>query len=219
VYRLTRRLSTALEGHSRPRRGEKHALDSEDAVSMSARHASGRSGRRSIVLVGLMGAGKSSIGRRLAKRLNMPFRDADDEIAKAAGCSVEDIFGLYGEEAFRDGERKVIMRLLDGKPIVLATGGGAFMDETLRAKIAARGVSVWLRVDLDTLVARTEHRGGRPLLKNKDVRTTLQALMEQRSPVYALADLTVDVKGDTPDETAEFVNQEINRFLENTSTP
>ncbi|MEQ8193949.1 MAG: shikimate kinase [Rhodospirillales bacterium] len=177
--------------------------------------SSGRaSDRRSIVLVGHMGAGKSSIGRRLAKCLNMPFRDADDEIVRAAGCSVEDIFSLYGEQAFRDGERKVIMRLLDGKPIVLATGGGAFMDETLREKIAACGISVWLRVGLDMLVARTEHREGRPLLKNKDVRTTLQALMDQRDPVYALADLTVDAKGDSPEETAEHVHNAIGRYLE-----
>ena len=109
----------------------------------------------SVVLVGLMGAGKSSIGKRLAKRLGLPFLDADAEIEQAAGCSIPDIFELYGEAAFRDGERKVIARLLDGDPVVLATGGGAFLDSDTRALVKARGVSVWLRAELDILLRRT----------------------------------------------------------------
>ncbi len=168
---------------------------------------------KTIVLVGLMGTGKSSIGRRLAKRFGMEFADADDEVAKAAGCSIEDIFELYGEEAFRDGERKVIMRLLDEKPRVMATGGGAFMDPRIRARIAERGISVWLRADLDVLVRRTRRRGGRPLLKNADPRATLAALIDERYPVYAEADIVIDT-GDEPVEiTTGRVDQALGAFL------
>lgn len=147
---------------------------------------------RSVLLVGLMGAGKTAIGRRLAERLGMPFVDADEEIAKAAGCSIEDIFEVYGEQAFREGERRVIARLLGQGSQVMATGGGAFMDPKTREYMTETGISVWLRADLDLLVERTERRGGRPLLKNGDTRAILEKLMDERYPVYAEADITVD---------------------------
>ncbi len=154
---------------------------------------------KSVVLVGLMGAGKSSVGRRLAKALDIPFVDADEEIERAAGCSVEDIFRLYGEAAFRDGEERVIARLLERGPQVLATGGGAFMNPRIRERIRQTAVSVWLRADLDLLVRRTSRRGGRPLLAHGDPRATLERLMAERYPVYTEADITVD----TTDENIE----------------
>jgi shikimate kinase len=154
---------------------------------------------RSIVLVGLMGSGKSSVGRRLAARLGMPFRDADDEIEAAAGCSVSEFFARHGEPAFREGERKVIARLLEGPPIVLATGGGAFMDAATRAVIRQNAWSVWLRANLDTLVERTGRRRGRPLLEQGDPRAVLSALMDARYPVYAEAEVVVE-SGEGPHE-------------------
>ena len=148
---------------------------------------------RTIVLVGLMGAGKTSIGRRLARALDAPFADADEEIVEAAGLSIPDIFQLYGESRFRELERRVIARLLEGGPMVLALGGGAYMDADTRGRVAARAVSVWLRADLETLVARTSRkRGTRPLLDRGDPHEILAALMRDRYPVYALADFTVD---------------------------
>lgn len=149
-------------------------------------------GDRSVVLIGMMGAGKSSVGRRLAAVLGLPFADADTEIERAAGMSIEDIFRCHGEPHFRDGEERVIRRLLSGPPTVLATGGGAFMSERVRDEIAARGVSVWLRADLDLLMQRVSRRDNRPLLKTADPRGTMARLLEQREPVYALADVTVD---------------------------
>ena len=154
---------------------------------------------KSVVLVGLMGAGKSSVGRRLAKTLEIPFVDADEEVERAAGCSIEDIFRLYGEAAFRDGEERVIARLLESGSQVLATGGGAFMNPLTRERIRQSAVSVWLRADLDLLVRRTSRRGGRPLLAHGDPRATLERLMTERYPVYAEADVTVD----TTDENIE----------------
>jgi shikimate kinase len=154
---------------------------------------------RSIVLIGLMGAGKTSIGRRLAKRFGIAFVDTDDEIVKAAGCSVEEIFTRYGEPAFRDCERRVIARLLAESPRVVATGGGAFLDPNTREHIRARGVSVWLKAELDVLVRRTEGRSGRPLLNTGDPRTILERLMAARYPLYALADITVETE-DVPIE-------------------
>ena len=139
-----------------------------------------------------MGAGKSAIGRRLAARLGLPFVDADAEIERAAGCSIEDIFAIHGEPAFRDGERKVIARLLSGPPHVLATGGGAFMDPETRAAIRAAGVSIWLRAELDLLVARVSRRNGRPLLAEGEPREVLRRLMDERDPTYAEADIVVD---------------------------
>ena len=150
-----------------------------------------------------MGSGKSSVGRRLAKRLGLPFTDADAEIVKAAGCSIEDIFELYGEDAFRDGERRVIARLLGDGPQVLATGGGAFMDPATRASIGDHGVSVWLRADLDVLVKRIARRSGRPLLKNGDPREILKGLMETRDPLYAQADIAIDTGDEPPDVTVD----------------
>jgi shikimate kinase len=149
-------------------------------------------GERSIVLVGLMGAGKTSIGRRLAERLGLPFVDADHEIVAAAGKSIPDIFAEHGEEHFRDGERKVIARLLENGSQVLATGGGAFMNDETRAGIKQHGVSIWLKADVATLLERVAKRGGRPLLESDDPEGVLRRLAEVRYPVYALADITVE---------------------------
>jgi len=160
---------------------------------------------RSIVLVGLMGAGKTSIGRRLALRMGLPFRDADTEIELAAGCTIPEIFSRYGEPAFRDGERRVIRRLLAGGPMVLAFGGGAFMDAQTRAVTRARAVSVWLRCPLATLVRRVATRDNRPLLANGDQEGTLRRLMEIRDPVYAEADVIVDCGDESPDTTTSRV--------------
>ena len=156
--------------------------------------------RKTVVLIGLMASGKSSIGRRLAARLGSRFTDADEEIEAAAGCPIEDIFEFHGEDAFRDGERRVIARLLDGDPHVLATGGGAFMDADTRARIRERGVSVWLRADLDLLLQRIKRRRKRPLLKNGDPKTILEGLIAARYPVYAEADITVETV-DAPHES------------------
>jgi len=160
-------------------------------------------GLRTVVLVGAMGAGKSSVGRRLAKRLGLPFIDADDAIEEAAGCSIPEILEIYGEEAFRDGERRVIARLLVGPPQVLATGGGAFMDPRTRAEIKQYAVSVWLKAELETLVERTGRRDDRPLLKQGNPREILKRLLAERNPVYAEADVTVDSGSDGLDETVE----------------
>jgi shikimate kinase len=149
-------------------------------------------GQRSVVLVGLMGCGKSAIGRRLAHKLVLPFVDADEEIEKAAGKSIEDIFTDHGEPYFRDGERKVLARLLRSGPQVLATGGGAFMNDETRAAIAEFGVSVWLKAELALLVRRVGKRGNRPLLKAGDPEVVLQGLMDKRYPIYAEADITVE---------------------------
>src|SRR4051794_12777885 len=151
-----------------------------------------RLGRRSVALVGLMGAGKTSVGRRLALRLGLPFRDADQEIEAAAGMPISDIFAAYGESYFRDGERRVIARLLQDGPQVLGTGGGAFMSPETRARIAEAGLSIWLKADLDTLMRRVRKRSNRPLLKTPDPEGTMRQLMSAREPIYALADLTVE---------------------------
>jgi shikimate kinase len=149
-------------------------------------------GKRSLVLVGLMGAGKSTVGRRLAQKLGLPFLDADHEIEAAAGMTIPDIFSIYGEEYFRDGERRVIARLLQEGPMVLATGGGAFMSAETRAGIAELGISIWLRADLEVLMRRVRKRSNRPLLQNADPEGTMRRLMDLRHPVYAQADLTVE---------------------------
>ena len=157
--------------------------------------------RRTIVLVGLMGAGKSKVGRRLALRLGLPFSDSDPEIEAAAGETIEEIFANRGEQVFRDGERRVIARLLAQPVQVLATGGGAFMDPMTRSLIGRRGVSLWLRADLDTLVTRVLRRSDRPLLKRGDPRVILGELMQRRHPIYAEADLTVDSGAGSPEVT------------------
>ena len=156
-------------------------------------------GPRSVVLVGMMGSGKSSIGRRLAARLAVPFVDADGEIEEAAGMSIAEIFEQHGEPYFRAGEARVIARLLDHAPRVLATGGGAFMNRDTRAAIRQKGVSVWLQAELEVLMKRIKRRGDRPLLKTDDPAATLTALMAERYPVYAEADLTV-LSRDVPHE-------------------
>jgi shikimate kinase len=167
------------------------AKQASSGANASAAAVVGALGSRSIVLVGMMGAGKSSIGRRLAVRLGVPFADADAEIEKAAGMSIPDIFATHGEPDFRAGEARVIARLLDGGPQVLATGGGAFMNADTRAAIAAKGLSIWLKADFDVLMRRIKRRQDRPLLHTDDPAATLQSLIDLRYPVYAAADLTV----------------------------
>jgi len=156
-------------------------------------------GQRSIVLVGLMGCGKSSIGKRLAAKLGLPFIDADEEIEKVAAKTISEIFAEYGEEFFRDRERKVISRLLSEGPQVLATGGGAFMHSETRSAISENAISVWLRAELPVLMRRVAKRDTRPLLKTPNPEATMRALIEARYPVYAEADITVESK-DEPHE-------------------
>ena len=161
--------------------------------------------RRSLVLVGLMGAGKTSIGRRLSHRMGLPFRDADAEIELASGCTIAELFARFGEPEFRDGERRVIARLLAGPPVVLATGGGAFMDPQTRETIRNQAVSVWLRCSLATLVRRTTGRTHRPLLMGGDPERVLADLMAVRHPIYAEADLVVQCGEDSPEATTNRV--------------
>ncbi|MDD9911274.1 MAG: shikimate kinase [Ahrensia sp.] len=147
---------------------------------------------RSIVLVGIMGVGKSTIGKRMSQYLDIPFVDADKEIEKAAGMSIEDIFDQFGESAFRSGEKKVIKRLMGEGQKILATGGGAFMNEEIREDIAEGGVSVWLDADLEILMKRVQRRSDRPLLKEDDPEAVMKALLAERNPVYALADVKIE---------------------------
>lgn len=167
---------------------------------------------RSLVLVGLMGAGKTSIGRRLAARLGLPFRDADSEIELAAGCTIPELFTRYGESDFRAGERRVIRRLLTADPLVLATGGGAFMDAETRSTIRDEAVSVWLRVRLPTLVRRVASRNNRPLLRDGDPAEILAGLMEKRHPTYAEADVVMDCGDESPDITTSRVLDALHAF-------
>ena len=149
-------------------------------------------GTRSVVLVGMMGAGKSTIGRRLSARLRLPFLDADIEIEAAhAGMTIPEIFATHGEPYFRDGEARVIARLIDNGPGVLATGGGAFMREETRMRIRDKAVSVWLKADADTIMKRVKRRADRPLLQTADPAATIGRLIEERHPVYELADITI----------------------------
>ncbi|OYQ35812.1 shikimate kinase [Niveispirillum lacus] len=168
---------------------------------------------KTLVLIGLMGAGKTSIGKRLAAKLGLPFVDADHEIERAAGCTIQEIFDRFGEAGFRDGERRVIARLLDQPVQVLSTGGGAFMDEATREVIRERGISIWLRADLDLLVHRTARRDHRPLLRQGDPRAVLARLMDLRYPVYAQADLTVDSDDSPPDVTTDRVIAALRHWL------
>ena len=174
-----------------PEGGPTHDLTPEMAARMT---------ERTIVLVGLMGAGKTTVGRRLANALNMPFRDADHEIEKAAGRTVSEIFDEFGEDHFRDGERKVIARLVSGNPCVLATGGGAFMNDETRAVIKSKAISIWLKAELELLFERVMRRDTRPLLRTGDPRDILGRLMDERYPIYADADLVVE-SGDGPHAT------------------
>ncbi len=168
---------------------------------------------RTIVFVGLMGAGKSCIGRRLAAQLGLGFIDADAEIEAAAGCPIEDIFERHGESAFRDGERRVIARLLGQPAHVLATGGGSFMDSRTRDTIRKRGISIWLRADLALLLKRTSRRNNRPLLKRGDPRKILEKLIAERHPVYGDADITVDSADGPPEVTVERVRTALREYL------
>ena len=154
-------------------------------------------GRRSVVLVGMMGAGKSSIGRRLAARLGIAFVDADSEIEAAAGMTISEIFAKHGEPYFRDGERRVIARLLDNGPQVLATGGGAVMDSATRTRIAEKGVSVWLKADLDVLIRRTKRRTDRPLVDQ------IKTLLPLREPFYAQADIVIQSREEPHEDIVE----------------
>src|SRR5215471_4416159 len=147
---------------------------------------------KTLVLVGMMGAGKTSVGRRLASGLGVPFRDADAEIELAAGCTINEIFERFGEPAFRAGERKVIARLLAEPPHVLATGGGAFMDPDTRAHIHEAAISIWLKAPVELLLDRVTRKDTRPLLRNTDSRTALERLLKEREPIYAKADITVE---------------------------
>jgi shikimate kinase len=167
------------------------ALPIPDAGSAGAAALAAALERRSIVLVGMMGAGKSSIGRRVAARLGIAFVDADVEIEEAAGMSIAEIFAAHGEPYFRAGEARVIARLLDHGPQVLATGGGAFMNEQTRANIRDKGVSVWLKAELDVLTRRLKRRNDRPLLKTADPVATLANLLAERDPIYGEADVMV----------------------------
>lgn len=148
--------------------------------------------KRPIVLVGLMGAGKSTVGRRLARDIGLDFIDSDNEIVEAAGCSIADIFEMYGEEIFRDLEKRVLLRLLTSTPSVIATGGGAFMNESIREAISQHAISVWLKAGIEVLIERVSRRNTRPLLKSGDKRATLTRLIEERHPIYGQADLIVE---------------------------
>ena len=160
---------------------------------------------RPVVLIGLMGVGKSTVGRRLAARLHLPFVDADREIEAAAGLSIPDIFERFGEDGFRDGERRVITRLIDGSPKVIATGGGAFMNAQTRALILERATAVWLDADIDVLVDRVRRRNDRPLLRDRDPRDVLVALAALRNPVYALAPIHVRSEPTPHDATVDII--------------
>ena len=170
--------------------------------------------RRTVALVGLMGVGKSSVGRRLANALSLPFRDADAEVEAAAGRSISDIFSELGEAAFRDGERRVIARLLDQPPHVLATGGGAFMSPETRELIKSKALSVWLKTDLDVLARRVGRKSTRPLIADRDPMQVLQAQADVRYPVYAEADVVVET-GDAPHhQTVDQVIRALSTYLE-----
>lgn len=188
-------------------------IDDEQLQEAGARVRARLSGR-AVVLVGMMGAGKSSVGRRLAKALEIPFVDADTEIEKAASMSIPDIFATRGEPEFRAGERRVVCRLLDAGPSVIATGGGAYMDETTREKVRTHGISVWLKAEIAVLLRRVKKRGNRPLLKAGEPEQVLRDLLAKREPIYAEADIMV-MSRDVPHEAmvAETLDQLLN-FLE-----
>ncbi len=187
-----------MKKHDNMQMPEKGA-DAGSADAVDLEHLVSALGTRSIVLVGIMGCGKSTVGKRLASRLGLEFVDADSEIERAANMTVSEIFAEHGEPYFRSGEERVIARLLQEGPQVLATGGGAFMSETTRDEINANGLSIWLKVDFETVMARVRRRSTRPLLRNPDPEGTMRKLMADREPVYAKAKLTVTSK-DVPHE-------------------
>ncbi|MGL5116738.1 MAG: shikimate kinase [Beijerinckiaceae bacterium] len=170
-------------------------------------------GDRLIVLVGLMASGKTSVGKVVAQKLALPFVDADQEIEIAHRMTIPEIFAAHGEAYFRDGERRVIARLLKHGPAVLSTGGGAFMNAETRDAIAGRGVSVWLKADLDTLMRRARRRSNRPLLQTADPEAAMRRLMDERSPVYASADVTVESRDSTHETMADLVIARIGTYL------
>ncbi|MEO1200251.1 MAG: shikimate kinase [Pseudomonadota bacterium] len=176
-------------------------------------HLTDRLGGRPIVLVGMMGCGKSSIGRRLATCLGVEFVDADQEIEKAAGQSIKDIFATYGEAEFRAGERRVIQRLIGEHRGIIATGGGAFVDRETRSEIARDAVSVWLRVAPEILYHRVSRRNTRPLLQTADPEGTLRALLAEREPIYALADLTIDSDDGPHDAVVDAILAAVSDYL------
>ncbi|KIL99770.1 Shikimate kinase I [Paramagnetospirillum magnetotacticum MS-1] len=184
-----------------------------DELARLAPLLSGRIGR-TVVLVGLMGAGKSCVGRRLAARLGLDFQDSDAEFEAASGSTISDYFARFGEAAFRVGERKVIARLLDGPPVILATGGGAFVDPATRQRIKDTGTSVWIRADLELLLKRTVGRDHRPLLKQGDPREILGRLMGARYPIYAEADIIVDSTDEVPEATVIRVMEGLITYLD-----
>jgi len=169
---------------------------------------------RSVVLVGMMGAGKTSVGKRLAAKLGLPFVDADAEIEAGAQLTISEIFERFGERYFREGERKVIARLLNAGPLVLATGGGAFMNATTRDNIARRGVSIWLKPSFDVLLARVRKKSNRPLLKTSDPEQTLRRLLEERTPTYALADFTIESLDSSHDAVVEAILRRLDADLD-----
>lgn len=176
-----------------------------------------RLGRKSIVLVGLMGAGKSTVGKKLATLVELPFYDADHEIERVSTMTVPELFEAYGEAEFRDLERRVIARMLEDGPIVLATGGGAYMNEQTRRTIASEGVSVWLNAELDVLMARVVRKQNRPLLKNDNPRGVMERLMTERYPVYAQADLAINSRDEKKEVIALEAMQAIARLLDGKS--
>ena len=184
-----------------------------EAIDAAAAALLARLGDRSIVLVGMPGAGKSSVGRRLAKRLALPFLDADEEIVRAAGMSIPEIFQTRGEAEFREGEKRVMARLLQSGPNVVATGGGAFVSEETRAAVSAGGIAVWLRADLNTLLRRVRKRNDRPLLAQGDAGEKLAGLLAAREHIYALADVTVDSRDVVHETVVEDVISSLTRHL------
>lgn len=184
-----------------------HTAVQKPAENGPERAIIGALGRRSIVLVGMMGAGKSSIGRRLATRLGIPFVDADTEIESAAGMTIPEIFDKHGEPYFRAGEARVIARLLDNGPQVLATGGGAVMDQSTRDLIHIKGISVWLKADVDVLMKRTKRRNDRPLAEK------IKDLLPAREPLYALSDITVQSRDEPHDTIVDEIIAEIPKHL------
>jgi shikimate kinase len=161
--------------------------------------------QKTVALVGMMGAGKTSLGRRLAARLEVPFRDADHEIEAAAGLTVSEIFEKFGEPYFRDGERRVIARLLGEAPHVLATGGGAFMDAATREAMRQNALTVWLKAPLSVLLARVKKKDTRPLLRNGDLKETIETLLHAREPVYAQADITLECADESHGSALEHI--------------